>query len=274
MTRELGLQEILNNSMDYYMSNIYTSMPGVIVSVDLANMRAEVKPAINIRDSDGVDVVERPTILNVPIQLPVSDKGGLTFPIGSGCPVELRWSMRGLDKWKRGNGLPDSPPDIRRFDIRDCIATPGIYPQSLSKNSTGSRTNAHSPDDVVLVHNIGSGSEVEIRLKPNGDVQINSPTKVEVNCKESIVNSETSTEINTGSFTVNSSSFNINTGSYAISASGGATQTGNFTHVGDITHNGNTFQTGDIELNGISVDEHTHSGVVSGGDDTAPFNAG
>lgn len=274
MTRKLGFQEVMNSAMDYYTSNIYTSMPGIVVSVDMANMRVEVQPALSMRDVDGDETTHRPVILNVPLQLPVSDRGGLTYPISAGCPVELRWSMRGLDKWKRGDGKPDSPSDLRRFDIRDCTATPGIYPQGLSKNSVGSRSNAHNPDDVVLVHNIGGGNEVEVRLTPSGDVFINSPTKVTVNCKEAIVNADTSTEFNTQDFTVNSTSFNINTGSYAISASDSATQTGNFTHTGNITHIGDTFQTGDIELNGISVDEHTHSGVVAGGNNTNPFNAG
>lgn len=267
MTRQLGFQEVIGGALDYYTSNIYTSMPAVVVSVDLQNMRAVVQPTINMRDESGDENVKRPTILNVPIQMPITDKGGLSFPIGSGCPVLLVWSMRGLDAWKRGNGLPDKPTDTRKFDIRDCVAIPSIFPQSLSKNSPSSRSNSHSPEDVVLVHNIGSGSEVEIRLKPNGDVEINSPTKVIVNCEDAEINSSSSTKVRTGDFSVESSSFTVNTGTYAISATGTATQTGTFSHQGQMNI------TGDINLNGKSVNEHSHKGVIAGGDDTAPFNA-
>lgn len=267
MTRQLGFQEVIGGAFDYYTSNIYTSMPAMVVSVDLPNMRAVVQPTVNMRDESGDENVKRPTIINVPIQMPITDKGGLSFPIGSGCPVLLIWSMRGLDTWKRGNGLPDKPTDTRKFDIRDCVAIPSIFPQSLSKNSPSSRSNSHSPEDVVLVHNIGSGSEVEIRLKPNGDVEVNSPTKVIVNCEDAEINSSTSTKVTTGDFSVESSSFTVNTGTYAISATGTATQTGTFSHQGQMNI------TGDINLNGKSVDEHRHAGVVAGGDDTAPFNA-
>lgn len=273
MTREVGLQEVLSNAMDYHSANMYTSMPGIIVTVDDENSRVDVQPALNIRDVDGDESTPRPVIINVPFQLPISDLGGLTFPIGVGCPVELRWTMRGLDKWKHGNGMPDSPSDVRKFDIRDCIATPGIYPLAMSKNSPHSRTNAHNPTDVVLVHNIGTGSEVEVRLKPNGDVVINSPTKVTVNCTDAEINADATTTINTGALTVNgdttvngnasfnSGAFSIAAGTYAMTASGGATSTGTIDW------------SGSIMLNGTAIETHTHSGVVSGGDTTNPFGS-
>ena len=267
MTRKLGLQEILGNSFSYEMSNIYTSMPAVVVGVDNSSMRVDVQPAVNMRNEDGTEDIPRPNILNVPLQIPISDLGGVSFPISAGCPVLLVWSMRGLDKWKRGNGLPESPTDLRRFDIRDCIALPSVYPQGMSKNSPQSRTNDHSPNDVVLVHNLGSGSEVEVRLKPDGNVEINSPNKVIVNCTDAEVNASSSMNIETSDMTINSSSFTVNTGTYAISATGTATQTGTF------SHNGQMNVTGDINLNGKSVDEHSHGGVQSGGSNTQPFNA-
>ena len=261
MTRELGFQEILSNAIDYYTANMYTSMPGIVISVNMDAMRVDVQPALNIRNEDGDESIPRPVIINVPLQLPVSDLGGLTFPISAGCPVELRWSMRGLDKWKRGNGMPDSPSDLRTFDIRDCIATPGIYPLPLSKNSSGSRSNAHSPNDVVLVHNIGSGSEVEIRLKPNGDVLINSPTKVTINCQDAEINADSSTKVSTGDFTVESSTFTITTGTYAMTATDSATSTGNLEWSGDIT------------LNGTSIDGHDHGNVQNGPGRTSSFGS-
>ena len=117
--------------------------------------------------------------------------------------------------------------------------------------------NAHSVDDVVLVHNIG-GSECEIRLKPNGDVIVNSPTKVTVNAPENEINGNLTVN---GDFTNTSGSFTVNFGSIAMSASTGASMTAQFD------------MTGDIILNGKSVDNHKHKGVVAGADETSPFNA-
>lgn len=258
MTREIGFQEVLSSAIDYYTANIYTSMPGIVVSVDMDAMRVEVQPTLNVRNTDGDESFPRPVIINVPLQLPISDKGGLTFPIGNGCPIKLTWTMRGLDKWKRGDGMPDSPSDVRKFDIRDCIATPGIYPLSMSKNAAASRTNPHSPDDVVLVHNIGTGSEVEIRLKPSGEVFINSPVKVTMNAPDTEINGNV--KIN-GNFENSGGNFTVETGSLALSASESAAMLAQINIDGDII------------LNGESVDSHDHGGVTPGGSRTNPFGA-
>lgn len=269
--RTPSFQEMLGNSFDFHMADIYTSIPGIVVSVDnLADQRITVQPAINMRSEDGVAVTERPPILNVPLHMPVTKQGGLTYPISVGTPVFLMFSMRGLQNWKRSNGYPTTPSDTRKFDIRDCVAIPGIYPFSEAQNK--GRVNAHSTDDVVLVHNIG-GSECEIRLKPNGDVIVNSPNQVQVNCVTSEVNASSSTTINApentvngnmtvnGDFTNTSGSFTVTSGSIAMSASTGASMNAQFN------------MNGDIILNGKSVDNHTHKGVVAGGDETSPFNA-
>lgn len=209
MTLSASLQEMLVSSSDYTLSNIYTSIPGVIVTIKhMGQLCVDVQPTVNVRTQDGSENTQRPPILNVPYQQPISTKGGLTFPVSVGDPVWLNFSMRGLEVWKRGNGTPDSPADMRTFDPRDCMATP-LYPFGMSPNQSDKRSLPHDPSDVVLVHNIGTGSEVEVRLKPNGDVQINSPTRV-------IVSAQNDIEFNSENFTVNASSTNINTGALNI----------------------------------------------------------
>lgn len=254
--RTPSFQEMLVDNFDYQTANMYTAIPGIVVAVDsLEEQRITVQPSINVRSADGFTVSERPPILNVPLHMPVTKQGGLTYPISVGTPVFLVFSMRGLQNWKRSNGYPTTPSDIRKFDIRDCVAFPGIYPFGEAQNK--GRVNAHSVDDVVLVHNIG-GSECEIRLKPNGDVIVNSPTKVTVNAPENEINGNLTVN---GDFTNTSGSFTVNSGSIAMSASTGASMNAQFD------------MTGDIILNGKSVDNHKHKGVVAGADETSPFNA-
>lgn len=243
--RSPGLQETLASHFDYATANMYTAIPGVVVTVkNLGTLTVDVQPAINMRSHDGLEVVERPPILNVPLQMPVSKEGGLTFPISSGTPVWLLFSMRGLENWKRTNGYPASPSDIRRFDVRDCVAIPGTYPFSVSPNDPDKRSNPHDPNDVVLVHNIGTSAEVEIRLKVNGDVIINSPGKVEINSKSLEVNSD---EVN-----ITTSSYTVETGTYSLSVTESAAQTGVMAHNGSFV------------LNGIPLETHKHDGVVAG----------
>lgn len=258
MSRTLGLQEILVNAFDYEMSDVYTNIPGVVVAVHdtLSGMRVDVQPTINIRNEDSTDVKPRPSILNVPLHMPITLEGGVSYPIRKGNPVWLSFSMRGLDVWKRGTGLPDTATDLRMFDIRDCVAIPGVYPSGVSPNSPQRRTLPHSTSDVVLVHNIGTPSEVEVRLKPNGDVHINSPTKVYVNCENADINVSDETNIKTTDFNVESKNFSVNTENYSVKATGTNVSTGSF-----------RFQ-GSLEVNGIRLEDHKHTGVNTGGGTT------
>lgn len=172
--REPSLQEVLTTSFDYMTANMYTSIPGIILTVreDLRTMSVDVQPTINIRSEDGTDVKERSAILNVQVVQPLSKSGGLTFPVNVGDPVLLIFSMRGLDVWKKNNGYPTTPDNIRKFDKRDCFAIAGLFPPSISPNNPSARTLPHNTKDVVLVHNIGKSTEVEIRLTQSGDVRI------------------------------------------------------------------------------------------------------
>ena len=267
MTRVASFQEVLANSFDYNMGNVYTSIPGVVVNVysSLSGMRVDVKPTINLRNEEGTESVERPVILNVPFQMPLTPTGGLSFPVKKGAPVWLNFSMRGLDVWKSGGGESAAPTDSRRFDIRDCVATPGVYPTSLSPNSPDKRTNSHSPEDVVLVHNIGSGSEVEIRLKPSGDVYINSPSNVYVNCENASVEAKGDIDFKCDNYKIECASYEINTASlaqntvnYSLIATGDSE---------NVRSQGTFRMDGQFILNDIHIETHKHpyeEGVTDG----------
>lgn len=260
--RSPSMQEASKSSFEYEMRDVYTAIPAIVVSVkDLGQQRIDVQPALNQRSRDGVATSPMASILNVPLQMPVTSLGGLTYPIKTGDSVFLIFSMRGLDVWKRSSGGAVTPSDVRQFDARDCVAIVGVYPFNIAPNSAGSRSNSHSTDDVVLVHNIGSGAEVEIRLQPNGNVIINSPNKVEVNCKDAEIKADSSTKINTGDFRVDSDSFVINTGTYSLSASDGATQAATIN------------MSGSFILNGTPVESHDHGGIQPGGSRTNPFGS-
>ena len=249
MTREASLQELLGSSFEYHSSTMYTSIPGVIVAVrDKLNQQyVDVQPLINLRSEDGTESIPRPSILNVPLHMPCTDQGGMTYPISKGTSVWLMFSMRGIDKWKRGNAQPDTPSDRRMFDINDCFALPGVYPIGLSPNDASKRSLSHDTSDVVLVHNVGSGNEVEVRLKASGDVEINAPNRsVKVNCKDAEITAEDSVSVETQDFSVESENFSVNTTNYSLVATGENVSEGNF-----------RFQ-GTFELNGIHMESHVH----------------
>ena len=231
------LEELMNASFDYQTNNMYTALPGIVVSVkdNLNTLSVDVQPTINIRNKDNT-IKERPVVLNVPVQMPSSRTAAITYPVNVGDPVLLIYTMRGMDTWKRGKGTNTTPSDFRKFDKRDCIAIPGIWPFSESINNPQVRVWQHDTGDVVVVNNIGS-VENEVRLKKNGDVVINTNKNVEVNCNNAVVNAQNEIELN-----ATSASFNIDETVWA----------------GNITHLGNYTGTGVQTFNGIVFQNHVH----------------
>lgn len=250
--REPSLQELLNNSFNYNMNNVYTAIPAIVVTVrnNLEDMTLDVQPTLNIKNKDG-SIEERPVILNVPFQFPSSSTAAFTFPINVGDSVLLIFSMRGLDTWKRGTGRQVTPTDFRKFDKKDCFAIPGIHTISNSINDPQKRFWTHSTSDAVLVNNIGTSQENEVRLKSTGDIIINTQQNVEVNCNNATVTAQADITMTCANFSLDASASITMTAPVATVSigntgwSGGISQTGDYTLTGTATFNGVAFDTHD-----------------------------
>lgn len=245
--------EVINDFIDYRMQDRYTAIPAVVLTVinNGNQMTVNVQPLISIANRDGT-VTDQATILNVPLQQPASSKGGMLFPVNVGDNVMLVFSMRGIDTWKYGQGAPAPASDYRMFSKMDCIAIPCIYPVAKSVAPPAKHTAGYELGDVV-VYNAMGGNQVEVILKQTGDVIINSPGKVTVNCVDSEVNASSSVTYNTSDYTVNctnytvsSSSYTVSTGDYSLTSTGTAMSTGSYG------------MSGSFKLNGIAMESHGH----------------
>lgn len=195
---DMTFESAVKALFDYQMRNVFTAIPAKIMQVeDAEEQRVAVKPLINNVFPDWDDSVEFPTILSVQVMFPSSSTSAFTFPINAGDTVLLVFAQSCIDVFKSGDGTTQPPSDYRRFDKRDAIAIPGLFPFGMAINQQSKRTLTHSTDDVVVVHNLGTAEECEIRLKHTGKVEINgsqidisSSTKIDGNL------------INTGNVTV------------------------------------------------------------------------
>lgn len=247
---DVSLQEVLKNSFRHYTTNFYTCLPCVVLKVhnSLQECKVDVQPSINnLYKNDKVE--QHPPILSVPVIFPSSKTSSFTFPINVGDTVMCVFTQRSMDNFKLGSGEPTTPNDFRRFDKRDAVAIPGLFPFGSSINNPAKHTWPHSTSDSVIAHNLGGGNEVEIRLKASGDCIINTNQKVEINCTDAVVNSDTST--------VNSTMVEIN-------ASTGTFNIANTTWTGNMIFNGNLTQAGIYTLDDIVMNSHVHGGVTPG----------
>lgn len=244
MAQEASLEQLLVDSFDHQMAGVYTSMPATIVTIkdNLNTLMIDAQPSLNVNYLDG-RVAERPPVLNIPVIFPSSSTSAVTFPLKVGDPVWLMFSMRGLDAFKAGNGRPSTPTDFRKFNGQDAVAIPAPWPSALSPNDPSKRVWDHDTQDCVMVHNIGSANECELRLKLDGKIQLRTSQDVEVIGKNVKVNASESID------------FTAPTGVFDIP---------NMTFLGNISHTGNYTQTGTYILNSINVNLHVHTGVTPG----------
>ena len=255
--REGSLQEVLVAAFQNQMSNVHTAIPCIVVAArdSLNGAMVDIQPTVNQRFKDNT-TKERPVILGVPVAFPVSSTAGLTFPIKVGATGIAVFSMRNLDAWKNSSGRPTTPLNFAKFDKGDAMFIPGIQPPGVNVNNPSKRTWTHSTEDTVLVNNIGTGQECEVRLKASGDIVISTNQNVEVNCNNATITAQSDITMSCVNLdvTATTATFDIGETSWI----------GNINHTGNLVQIGNYTLTGTATLNGIVWDTHKHTGVTPG----------
>lgn len=228
--RHASDEELLKAAIWSQLNKVYTAMFCIVIGVhnDFEEQLVDVQPSLNKYKLDGTGV-ERPPILGVPVAMFGNSKSAVTFPVEVGDTVLCIFSMRAIEVWQESDGNPTTPNNRAKFHEKDAMAITGFFPRRLAVNNPSNRSLPHDTKDLVVAHNIGSENESEVRFKASGDIIINSPTKVEVNCQNAVVNSE--------SLSVNCPD---------------TIWTGDVYLVGSLT------ATVDVEAGGISVKGHKH----------------
>lgn len=250
-----ALYEVLTNLLEKHQAGMMTSIQAKITKVhgDGEDLRVNVKPIINLVYEDGTEE-EQSEILSIPLQMPSTRRSALTLPFEVGDNVTLFFSQRSLDNFKGGKTDPAAPTDLRMMDSRDAVAVLGVHPFSESPNKKGKRTFPHNTKDVVLAHNLGGGTEVEIRLGVDGKVTINGAYDFTVNCKDAAINASNSITVDA----ISSVTVNAPMGTFNIA---------NSEWIGNVIH------TGTFTSNGVTVHTHTHTSTAPT-TPTSPPNAG
>jgi hypothetical protein len=257
---DIDIMDIIRTQFQIDMSDIHTAIPCKIVNVyqNMEQQKVDVIPSINDLLKDG-SAEPGMQILGVPVIFPGSATTLLSFPINVGDTVWVMFSQRSMDNFKIGSGEPTIANDYRKFSDQDAVAIPGLFPFGKSPNTPQIRKFPHEANrDLCIAHNIASGTEVNILLKQNGDLIINTESAVTVNCKTGTINA-------TEEYTINAPTMNINSNTMNVNVS-------ETTWAGNITHTGNYTMTGQARFNGRLFDTHTHSGVQTGTGTSGPVN--
>lgn len=149
----------------------YHCLPAIVVGVqNLSEGCIDVMPIINKVYEDNT-TNGAPNILSVPIVTPQTRGSALILPVNQGDNVLLVFSQRDISAFKGGARDQHDPETSRTGDINDAFAILGVNPLVESVYDPSQHTLPHSLDDVVMVHNLGTSAENEVRLKKSGDME-------------------------------------------------------------------------------------------------------
>lgn len=244
-----NLSELIKRTMIQTMRQLRVSMPCEVVSYNSKRQMVDVRivqPEIDLAGNN----IPMPVVTNIPVSFVRCGNSHITHPINKGDTGFIIFADRDISSWVETNNtsVVDS---ARTHSMQDSYFVPGIV---------GGGTNVNANDVEIKYNN------TTIHLRKNGDVDINTSTKVNVNASNVIVTANT-TVIN--SETTNNGNVQIN-GNLIVSQ---LLTTGGFVSNG--TSGGGTAQftgsinvTDDVVANGTSLDTHLHSGVQSGTSNT------
>jgi hypothetical protein len=135
------------------------------VSFDSTNQVVSVKPCLKevVEGRDTFRVIEMAQIDNVPVCWPRMGKWFLQAPLDADDYVLLVCSDRAMDIWQERGGTID-PRDLRRHNITDAIAIPGVFPAPNLNDESGI-------DSHLVLGEIGGST---IHVKDNGEIHLGS----------------------------------------------------------------------------------------------------
>jgi len=227
MAAETTFAKTIKTAIDSMLVDLHTALPCEVVSVDYEMQTVDVKIVVNRITSDD-KVIAFDILTEVPIGYTQTKQYSITLPINIGDTGQLIFNERQLDNWIVNDEIKE-PDDTRKHSLSDALFVPNF---------------------VSRVNNIPniSESELEIRTRDNlTKIRINENGTITADCKDFIVNSETTT-INSETTTINA------------------------TTKFEVVSPDSNFTGGTVKNDGVSIDKtHIHTqGADSHGDSEVP----
>lgn len=234
--------------MEGFAQSVRVALPAIILKFDAAKQRAEVRPAIKMKDVSYTGEVTYPDmakIFNVPVVMPYAQGAGLllTVPIQAGDACLLVFSDKYLDEFNKtgtyarpGASQDDAETIPRSHSITDAIAIPGYFhaPAAVPAYST----------DHIEVRD--KARKMYLSLGPDGWTMTDGKAILAMKDGDITINAPGKLTINTGQHTDITSQ--------------------NFKLTDNMQLNSGTF----IDKNSRDSTGHKHSGVETGGGNTGP----
>lgn len=134
--------------------SVWTAMPGILDSVNLAANTCEVQPSIQVKvyDKTGAGTFKTlPLCVDVPVMFLGGGGYSVTFPMEKGDEGLIVFACRCIDAWWQQGGVQPQA-EMRMHDLSDGFFIPGFrsQPKKLA-NVSATKPQFRSDDGVVYI---------------------------------------------------------------------------------------------------------------------------
>jgi len=171
-------EELQRTIFETLQTGLWTTLPGIIDSVNLEAQTCSVVPAIRakVKDSAGnITDVELPLLVDVPIIFSRAGGFALTFPVAIGDECLVIFASRCIDAWWQSGGVQNQA-ELRMHDLSDgfCMLAPTSQPKKLSNVS------------AVNVQLRNEAGDTYIEITPDGKVKVMATNDIDIISAERI----------------------------------------------------------------------------------------
>lgn len=231
------LQVAVKNAMRGNNAQIWTSLPGILQSVDLVKMTCSVQPSIQVMvyDKKGKGTFQNlPVCVDVPLQFIGGGGYTATFPMAQGDEGLISFSCRCIDSWWQSGGVQPQA-ELRMHDLSDGFFIPGFRSQARKLANISANSAQLRSDDGTNFVDVN---------KTTGVVTMKAALQVVMDAPATVVK---------GGLVVQ--------GTVSQAVGGG----------GVVDFGAATVKASDAVIAGKTISTHTHSGVLTGGGNSGPM---
>lgn len=240
--------QTINNAVLTQLLETHTAIPGIIDKFDAEKQTAEVRPALKVLYAPDNEVAGKPRwvpatlCVDVPVVFPGNANYMLTFPVKQGDECLLVFAERCINHWFTQGGVQEQE-ELTHHDASDAICIMGLrsQPNKITDFDNNNLQLRNADGDVVVT------------LDENGKITAG-------------VNGATMT-IENGKVTVHAENIKLDGD---VEITGDVDVVGDAFILGDVSGNRSAGFVQDVTAGHVSLQNHLHSGVQSGGGTSGP----
>lgn len=178
---ELVIKYLINQNNH----NINISFPAVVVGVEkLVDGLVDVQPVVSHLDPLTRKATTLPVLYDISLLFPNTSKTTISFPVNQGDYVDLIVQSVDIQRFVDGDEGVHDPDFLSHGNLSNVVALVGFTPFKKSPFNPNNYRNEFNDQDLNIVHNKNTDSEIVFKLTSEGDLKVINAKKVSYECEE------------------------------------------------------------------------------------------